>query len=710
MSEPAAQPEERWWEREAGEQESDRLDRLADGFLTRCRGEGPANCVARCPLHIDARGYVQLTRRGLYREALQLVREKLPFPGILGYVCSHPCELHCKRIDEDSSIRIRDIKRFLAEWEPGDPQHLLDCEPRKPETVAVVGAGPAGLIAAHDLVRAGYGVTLFEREREIGGCLVHKIPEWRLPRRVVDRDLSVISALGIDVRAGTSVGEEPPVQDLLRDYGAVLLMTGYADGTRMLRDGKLGLSPTTRDTVFADAVTCETGVPGLFAAGDAVSGPATVIRSLAHGRRAAESARRFLSGEDLLEGRESPLPPRPLWTLEIDEGERQRRQRAPVMLEPFNAGLTEEEARNEAGRCLDCECGLCVQDCEFLAKYCRSPKDLARRLKNDGLDEEGLQVVYSCNVCTLCATVCPENLDTGALMLEARRRAVEAGKGPLPAHKGPVGYYKAGVSGLFSLIMPEPGSKRSKRLFFTGCALPAVAPAHTVTVYDELRKHYPGTGVLMSCCGAPVELLGMDQDLEACGLKLRRMMESVGADELVAACPDCTHTLLELLPDVKISTVWELLAGTWEVPRKREGAAVSIHDSCKTRHRTELHTAIRTLVKDGGGRVEDVDYSGELARCCGLGGMIFDVDPDLSQRISRRRSEESAVPMVTYCAGCRMALFGCGKESIHILDYLLSDDWREASTVKPPGSLARYVNRLKTKWAFRRLRPLRTGR
>jgi hypothetical protein len=86
--------------------------------------------------------------------------------------------------------------------------------------------------------------------------------------------------------------------------------------------------------------------------------------------------------------------------------------------------------------------------------------------------------------------------------------------------------------------------------------------------------------------------------------------------------------------------------------------------------------------------------------------MIYPVDPGLSQRISRRRGDESSLPMVTYCAGCRMALAGCGKEAIHILDFLLCPEWQNATRAKAPGSLSRYANRLKTKWALKRLRPL----
>lgn len=702
-----AQPAERWSEPEperAGGGEP-RYRQLAARILERCRGEGPPNCVARCPLHVDARAYVQLAKEGRFREALQKVRERLPFPGVLGYVCAHPCELHCKRVDEDEPVRIRDIKRFLAEWEPGEPEHLVDCEPDRGRSVAVVGGGPAGLLAAHDLRRRGYRVTIFERESQIGGCLVHKIPDWRLPRRVIERDLSIIEALGIEIRTGVEVGRDISLEELRSSHEAVVLLVGYA-GARSMLGGGLGLSPTHVGTLSVDPVTCETGEPGVFAGGDAVSGPGTVISALALGRRAAESVHRYLAGEDMRANREAPLPQRLLWTLETEEVERKQRVRQPTMLQPANEPMTEEQVREDAERCLDCECGLCVQDCEFLTASCHSPKDLARQVLDGLEDADTLKMIYSCNICSLCEEVCPENLDTGAMLYEARCEAVRRGLGPLPVHKGIVSYYNAGVSKNFTLLRSEPGRQRSKRLFFTGCALPAVAPGHARTVYDELRKHYPGTGILMYCCGAPVEALGMEEEFEKTRQEILRQAEAVGAEELVPACPDCAHTLRENIPELKIRTVWDLLAGAWEPPRMREGVSVAVHDSCKARHDPETCSAVRHLIKAGGAEVEEIEYDGEKARCCGFGGMIYPVNPALSQTISQRRADESSQPMVTFCAGCRMALAGTGKEAIHILDFLLDSDWQEAVKRKPTGTIARYVNRLRTKWAFKRLRPL----
>ena len=152
-------------------------------------------------------------------------------------------------------------------------------------------------------------------------------------------------------------------------------------------------------TLWADPLTCETGVEGVFAGGRAVSGPATVIQALAHGRRAAESARRFLVGEDLSKDREPPGPRPLLWTLEIDEAERQRRERTPVMLQPFNGpGLSESRARQEAERCLDCGAGSASRTASSSRRTAGRPKELARRVLDRprrGLDApDGLLVQH----------------------------------------------------------------------------------------------------------------------------------------------------------------------------------------------------------------------------------------------------------------------------------------------------------------------------
>jgi Fe-S oxidoreductase len=360
----------------------------------------------------------------------------------------------------------------------------------------------------------------------------------------------------------------------------------------------------------------------------------------------------------------------------------------------------------EASRCLDCHCGICVEECEFLARHCRSPRDLARRVRNGLGRADTLKTIYSCNLCSLCESVCPESLDTGALMLEARREAVRRGSGPLAEHKPVLSYYRAGVSKLFRLLLSEPGRGRSKRLFFPGCSLPAVSPQHTLRLYEELRRLHRGTGVLLYCCGAPVEALGMQGEVDRVRGEILRMAEKIGAEELITVCPDCTQTLKQRLPELRITTVWERLAGQWTPPTRRDDVVVALHDACKSRGEQAVQQSVRALLAQAGTRVAELEYSGTTTRCCGFGGRIAPVDPTLTRSIARRRAEETPLPMVTYCAGCRATLAAEGKQVVHILDFLLSPTWQEQLDARPPGTTTRYANRLRSKQAFRRLRPL----
>jgi NADPH-dependent glutamate synthase beta subunit-like oxidoreductase len=680
-----------------------RVIELAGRMLDRCRGEGPANCEARCPIRVDAHLYVQLARAGRFREALQTVREKLPFPGILGYVCTQPCELHCKRLELDRAIRIRDIKRFLAESEEGEPEHILTMAGSRSQRAAVVGAGPAGLMAAHDLRRAGFQVSIFDREPQLGGCLATRIPQWRLPARVRARDLSIIAALEIDVRTGVQLGRDLSLAELRARHDVVLLTLGFAGGQELLRSGAGAVEASARDTIKADPVTCETGEEGLFAAGDAISGPTSVIDAMAHGRRAAESARRFIDGEALEYPGSATQPPPLLWKLGIDESERRRRQRTPLLLQPAAPPMTEREVRGEGERCLDCTCDRCVRDCEFLARHCNSPRDLARRVAA-GIDGH-VETIYSCNICGLCATLCPVGLDTGELMLAARREAVREGLAPLPEHRQVQRELRAGLSNTFSLAAAAPGRRRARRLFFTGCELPATSPKQTRVLYEHLLRQDPRIGVLMYCCGVPAEILGLEAEGARAREHIAAAMDDLGAEELIAACPQCQEMLTERLPQVQVSSVWEVLAETWDPIQRYDDLRFAVHDPCRSRHNPEVHAAIRTLVRTSGAEVVETEYSHERTRCCGSGGKIENVDPELFSKIAARASGQTRLPMVTYCIGCRSALRDAGRETIHLLDLLMTPSSVEHALDPEPGIVMRLANRLRSKWSIRRLAP-----
>ena len=166
-------------------------------------------CKAACPAGLDIRSYMDLAAHGHYEKALEVIEEKIPFPATIGRVCPHPCETKCNRREFDESIAINGLKRFIADTVHARGPKAVTAAPRVHDArVAVIGAGPAGLTAAVNLVQSGYGVTVFEALPVAGGMLTVGIPEYRLPRSVVQREIANIQKYGVEIRLNSPVGKD----------------------------------------------------------------------------------------------------------------------------------------------------------------------------------------------------------------------------------------------------------------------------------------------------------------------------------------------------------------------------------------------------------------------------------------------------------------------------------------------------------------------
>lgn len=189
-------------------------------------------CMKACPVHTQAGRYVSLIAEGRYEEAYRYARAPNPFASICGRVCGHPCETDCRRGKFDSAISIRALKRFLTERYGPESRNPIEMFPEKPavthpEKVAVIGSGPAGLSAAHDLAVLGYAVTVFEAAPVPGGMLHLGIPEYRLPRDVLQAQIREILDLGPELRLNMRLGKDFTLADLRsQGYKAVLLAFG----------------------------------------------------------------------------------------------------------------------------------------------------------------------------------------------------------------------------------------------------------------------------------------------------------------------------------------------------------------------------------------------------------------------------------------------------------------------------------------------------
>jgi heterodisulfide reductase subunit A-like polyferredoxin len=488
---------------------------------------GHAPCKMACPANINVQGYVQLIKKGEYLRAVELIRERNPLSAICGRVCTHPCEAACTRGNADDPLAIRLLKRFASdrEMEMLSAGKISLPEERTPaadaKRVAIVGAGPAGLTAADDLAGKGFAVTVYEALPAGGGMLRFGIPEYRLPKNVLDHEIELIRRKGVTLRYNCRIGKDVTFEKLRADNDAVFVsvgvqrgrplgiegedVEGVEQGVDFLRqaasddakpkvrnrvvvigggnvavdvartalrlgagsvemvcleqrkempaydeeieatlaegiDIRNGWGPAKiigngsvagvefkrctsvfgydgrfnpqyaehdrmsieadqviiaigqqndsellkhialeveRGVIKADPLTLETSIEGVFAGGDTVSGPASVIEAVGAGKRAAESIERYLKGGELrcdrFDDTLSPLLEVLPDTNQVEKKTRCQTKELPPARRERNfreveLGLTEEEALAEAERCLNCalcsECGECVRACE----------------------------------------------------------------------------------------------------------------------------------------------------------------------------------------------------------------------------------------------------------------------------------------------------------------------------------------------------------
>ena len=192
-------------------------------------------CRAECPTHTDIPRYIRFLKTGDYDAAAAVIREKVPFPCILGYICMHTCELQCKRKDINEAMSIREIKRYAAEHDSGKYWKGKGKQlPYTGKRVCVVGAGPAGLTAAYYLRKQGHAVFVKEAMPEAGGMMRYGIPEYRLPRDLIDAEVKVIEDQGVVIERGVRAGKPT---ELLKEYDAVLMAIGRMEGSRLPIEG-----------------------------------------------------------------------------------------------------------------------------------------------------------------------------------------------------------------------------------------------------------------------------------------------------------------------------------------------------------------------------------------------------------------------------------------------------------------------------------------
>jgi heterodisulfide reductase subunit A len=198
-------------------------------------------CTEACPIRQEAAGYVALIKQGRFHEAAQLIHKRNPLPIVCGRVCYHPCETECNRGYGDEPVAIQHLKRFALDWEMKHNGKFESpkIEKKRPEKVAVIGSGPAGLTCAHDLALNGYQVTVFEQHSALGGMLAIGIPEYRLPKKLLEMEIDYMKGMGIKFKTNSKLGADFTIDDLVKQgFKTIFVAIGAHKGVKLYVPGE----------------------------------------------------------------------------------------------------------------------------------------------------------------------------------------------------------------------------------------------------------------------------------------------------------------------------------------------------------------------------------------------------------------------------------------------------------------------------------------
>ena len=360
-------------------------------------------------------------------------------------------------------------------------------------------------------------------------------------------------------------------------------------------------------------------------------------------------------------------------------------------------------ARDLAGGCT--RCGACAASCAFLQKY-GLPGDLA----SAALAGQDACDPYACSLCGLCGAVCPEKLCPGDFFLALRREAAAGGGLDLARYRKLLGYEARGHSRLFAWRGLPPGCDT---VFFPGCTLPGTRPETTWRLFSELRRHLPRLGVILDCCHKPSHDLGRQEFFAARFAEVLAPLREYGVSTVLVACPNCHTVFSRYAAPLRVRTVYEALAELGLSAPRRVAGQVTVHDPCPLRGAEDVQQAVRGLLAKAGLEVAEMRHARGRTLCCGEGGAVGCVAPELAAAWGRRRQEEAGGRrMVAYCAGCAGFLSRVGPTA-HLADLLFNAEGPDgpervlAGRAKVSRAPFTYLNRLRLKRRLRRA--LRSG-
>lgn len=319
-------------------------------------------------------------------------------------------------------------------------------------------------------------------------------------------------------------------------------------------------------------------------------------------------------------------------------------------------------------------CNACLMVCDLLDDLGLSPAEIAGEVLSGQPEDETVQAIQRCALCGLCSQECLVNLNPAEMMMAAREVLMESGV--ISAQDYEVmqvdrdwNYFSIYRS-TYEIAFDDLHADQYDTLFFPGCTLASYAPELTRDIHAWLVERGMQVGFTEACCGKPLISVGLEERGRRHLEGIRAQMRAAGANRLVTACPNCLHLLGEYLDDVELISLYDLLL---EAGIKLEGGErFTVHDSCPDRYQTAVGRDVRALLS--GHPLVEMEHHGENTICCGSGGIISMIDPELSEERAGRRMDEFAATgaerCVTACMACshRLARAAGDRDVVHCLE------------------------------------------
>jgi uncharacterized membrane protein YdjX (TVP38/TMEM64 family)/Fe-S oxidoreductase len=344
----------------------------------------------------------------------------------------------------------------------------------------------------------------------------------------------------------------------------------------------------------------------------------------------------------------------------------------------------------------DCtNCGACKSQCSFLKEYGTPAQMLSTY---DFRHPDHQLKAFECSLCNLCKAVCPEKLDPGHLYFLARKEAVSAGRVDLSRYKGLLAYEKKGNSPLFSWYGLPQGCDT---VFFPGCTLPGTRSRTTWQMFTHLQKIVPSVGVVLDCCNKISHDLGRQDHFESMFTHLRDFLKTHRIQKVLVACPNCYKMFNAYGDGIAVETVWEIM-DRHDLPDTAHGQGeLRVHDPCPLRQEEGIQDVVRSLVTRMGMAVEKIRNQKHRTLCCGEGGSVGCVRPDLARTWGATRQQQAGgQTLVTYCAGCA-GFLGRLTPTIHLADLIFDTQNTLSGRFKTAKAPFTYLHRIRLKNRFK---------